>query len=105
MRRQGFTEWEKPKDKAREAGVCFVYAYAAVCGLQALSGRFVALGKMKGDTPSEVQAEPEPETGEATAPDTAAASARHTPQPIVKRATATKRQQDWLPKKRRSSWL
>ena len=47
--RRGFTYWDKPKSKAREAGVCFVYAYAAVCGLQALSGRFVALGKAKAD--------------------------------------------------------
>ena len=45
VRRQGFTEWEKPK-AAHEAGVCFVYAYAAVCGLQAMSGRYVALGKI-----------------------------------------------------------
>ena len=45
VRRQGFTEWEKPK-AAHEAGVCFVYAYAAVCGLQAMSGRYVALGKL-----------------------------------------------------------
>ncbi|MFY9293346.1 MAG: terminase gpA endonuclease subunit [Methylorubrum rhodinum] len=44
-RRQGFTEWEKPK-AAHEAGVCFVYAYVAVCGLQAMSGRYVALGRM-----------------------------------------------------------
>ena len=47
--RRGFTYWDKPKSKAREAGVCFVYAYAAVCGLQALSGRFVALGKAKAE--------------------------------------------------------
>ncbi|PVE22842.1 terminase [Microvirga sp. KLBC 81] len=45
VRRQGFTEWEKPK-AAHEAGVCFVYAYAAVCGLQAMSGRYVAMGKL-----------------------------------------------------------
>ena len=45
VRRQGFTEWKKPK-AAHEAGVCFVYAYAAVCGLQAMSGRYVALGKL-----------------------------------------------------------
>ncbi len=46
VRRQGFTEWEKPKEKAREAGVCFVYAYAAVCGLQAKHALFVATGSM-----------------------------------------------------------
>lgn len=44
VRRQGFTEWEKPK-AAHEAGVCFVYAYVAVCGLQAMHGRYVALGR------------------------------------------------------------
>jgi phage terminase large subunit GpA-like protein len=43
--RRGFTEWEKPK-AAHEAGVCFVYAYAALCGLQAMSGRYVAMGKV-----------------------------------------------------------
>jgi phage terminase large subunit GpA-like protein len=43
-RRQGYTEWEKPK-AAHEAGVCLVYAYAAVAGLQAMSGRYVTMGK------------------------------------------------------------
>jgi len=33
-RRGGYTEWEKPA-KPHEAGVCLVYAYTAVCGLQA----------------------------------------------------------------------
>ena len=55
VRRQGFTEWEKPK-AAHEAGVCFVYAYAAVCGLQALSGRYVALGKVKDEPAAEAAA-------------------------------------------------
>jgi phage terminase large subunit GpA-like protein len=55
VRRQGYTEWEKPK-AAHEAGVCLVYAYAAVCGLQAMSGRYVAVGKMP-----EVLAETAPE--------------------------------------------
>lgn len=45
MRKGGFTEWEKPKAKPHEVGVCLVYAYAAVCGLQALNARFVAMGK------------------------------------------------------------
>lgn len=44
LRKQGFTEWVKPK-AAHEAGVCLVYAYAAVCGLQAQSARYVAFGK------------------------------------------------------------
>ena len=33
----------KPK-AAREAGACFVYAYAAVTGLQAIHPRYVAMG-------------------------------------------------------------
>ncbi|GJE45934.1 terminase gpA endonuclease subunit [Methylobacterium soli] len=45
VRRQGYTEWVKPK-AAHEVGVCFVYAYVAVCGLQALSGRYVVMGRM-----------------------------------------------------------
>ncbi len=51
-RRQGFTEWDKP-NVPREVGVCFVYAYAAVCGLQALSGKFVAAGRMPEPTDDE----------------------------------------------------
>lgn len=37
---KGFTYWFKPKDKAHEAGVCFVYAYAALCGLQETGARY-----------------------------------------------------------------
>jgi terminase, large subunit len=51
VRRQGFTEWEKPK-AAREAGVRFVYAYAAVTGLQAMHPRYVALGKQAAVEPN-----------------------------------------------------
>lgn len=43
-RGQQYTVWVKPSE-AHEAGVCFVYAYAAVCGLQALSGKYVKLGE------------------------------------------------------------
>jgi len=34
-RKGGFTEWDKPA--GNEAGVCLVYAFAAVCGLQTLN--------------------------------------------------------------------
>jgi hypothetical protein len=51
VRRQGFTEWEKLK-AAREAGVCFVYAYAAVTGLQAIHPRYVAMGKQAAVEPN-----------------------------------------------------
>jgi terminase, large subunit len=40
VRKGGFTEWVKPKE-SHEAGVCFVYAYAAVCGLQQADQRFL----------------------------------------------------------------
>lgn len=102
-RRQGFTEWEKPK-KPREVGVCFVYAYAAVCGLQAMSGRYVALGKVKGDlaapeveplavaTADTTDDEPKPKQHQPAIKVTQAA-------PVVKR-----RAPEWLPK-RRSKWL
>lgn len=82
VRRQGFTEWEKPK-AAHEAGVCFVYAYVAVCGLQALSRHFVAHGTMTGDETAAAQPAP-PTTDPA-------------PQTIAPR-------KKWIPK-RRSSWL
>jgi phage terminase large subunit GpA-like protein len=55
VHRLGYTEWRKPKG-SHEAGVCFVYAYAAVCGLQAMSGRFVAVGMPLSEAP------PVPET-------------------------------------------
>ncbi|WP_366656611.1 terminase gpA endonuclease subunit [Fodinicurvata sp. EGI_FJ10296] len=44
INRKGFTEWIKPRG-AHEAGVCFVYAYAALCGLQTISPRFVTAVK------------------------------------------------------------
>lgn len=40
---KGHPEWEKAG--VREVGVCWVYAYVAVTGLQALSRRFVAMGR------------------------------------------------------------
>ena len=49
---KGHTDWDKRG--VREAGVCWVYAYAAVTGLQAASGRAVALGR----APAEVEPEP-----------------------------------------------
>ncbi|WP_366655336.1 terminase gpA endonuclease subunit [Fodinicurvata sp. EGI_FJ10296] len=47
VNRHGYTEWIKPKG-AHEAGVCFVYAYVALCGLQAVSQRFVNAVKTDG---------------------------------------------------------
>jgi terminase, large subunit len=40
IRKGGFTEWMKPKE-SHEAGVCLVYAYAAVCGVQQVDRRFL----------------------------------------------------------------
>jgi phage terminase large subunit GpA-like protein len=40
VRRGGFTEWSKPGE-AHEAGVCLVYAYAALCGLQQVDRKFL----------------------------------------------------------------
>ncbi|MGI3900534.1 MAG: terminase gpA endonuclease subunit [Janthinobacterium lividum] len=57
---KGHTEWDKRG--VREVGVCWVYAYAAVTGLQAMSGRFVAMGR------APVEAEPLAETASAPAP-------------------------------------
>ncbi len=115
-RKGGFTEWDKPS-KPREAWVCLVYAYAAVCGLQALSSRYVALGKVK-DEPGPPSMEMEPGDGAAAAavrlaqileaagkPD--AQPHRHQPQVQVTqpKPAAPKRVQEWLPKRRRSPWL
>ncbi|MBP2310508.1 terminase [Azospirillum melinis] len=36
-----YTVWDKPKDKAHEAGVCLVYAYAAAVGLQTLNKKWL----------------------------------------------------------------
>jgi phage terminase large subunit GpA-like protein len=109
-RRQGFTEWDKPK-KPREVGVCLVYAYAAVCGLQALSGRYVAMGKAvaaepvaaNDNAPTEAEAEQAPTP---VAPQPAAQKQRHQPTLKVTQPdrAAAKRAPEWIPK-RRSKWL
>lgn len=103
--RLGFTEWQKPK-AAHEAGVCFVYAYVAVCGLQAMSGRYVALGKL-----------PEVQEGSGTAtegdePAEAAAQAATAPAPadapravVVQRADTPKARAPEPVRKRQSKWL
>ena len=102
VRRQGFTEWEKPK-AAHEGGVCFVYAYVAVCGLQAMSGRYVALGKMP-------ERDEEAEDLEPTV-DGAPAPAKPEPPPpppreVVAKRIPTPKAPEWQPpRKRRSSWL
>lgn len=94
-RRQGFTEWEKPKAKAREAGVCFVYAYAAVCGLQAMSGRYVAMGKVKDEgeavTPPVVENRVPPPTPLLPGP-----SHRNAPSGAPARPGLKKRRSSWL---------
>ena len=51
VHRLGYTEWVKPK-AAHEVGVCFVYAYAAVCGLQSLNSYFVAKGRVTAPEPA-----------------------------------------------------
>jgi phage terminase large subunit GpA-like protein len=94
VRRKGFTEWEKPK-AAHEVGVCFVYAYAAVCGLQSMSGRYVAMGKTPQEhapTDDVIQPQPSPETPAET-PD----------QPGRRRIDDRPRPKRIL--KRQSSWL
>ena len=62
---KGYTDWDKRG--VREVGVCWVYAYVAVTGLQAASGRAVALGR----APAEI----EPDPAEAVAVEPAEASA------------------------------
>ncbi len=104
VRRQGFTEWDKPK-VPREAGVCFVYAYVAMCGLQSVSRRYVALGKMPNATepPDTAVAVEEPDEAlpiAAAAPVVPAAPApRPTPPPPPPAPAAA------TPRIRRSSWL
>lgn len=96
VRRQGFTEWDKPK-VAREAGVCFVYAYVAVCGLQALSGRYVAMGRApeRDDEPEENGAPP----AQALPP-----AAKPVPPPTSQQPAAPPAAQPTV-RIRRSSWL
>lgn len=106
VRRQGFTEWDKPK-VPREAGVCFVYAYVAMCGLQSVSRHYVALGKMPNATepPDTAVAVEEPDEAPpivATAPAAPAAPApapRPAPPPPPPAPAAA------APRIRRSSWL
>jgi phage terminase large subunit GpA-like protein len=109
--RKNFTYWDKPHGKAREVGVCFVYAYAAVCGLQALSGRYVAMGKIKDDLESS-DAGPVASGSDDAARSLPAAhqqlppSSHHHPQPKVSggKSATPKRTPEWIPK-RRSGWL
>lgn len=54
VRRGGFTEWVKPA-AAHEAGVCGIYAYSAVCGLQQVDRKYlkaVELGKAVIEAPA-----------------------------------------------------
>lgn len=77
-----FTVWVKPKE-AHEAGVCFVYAYAAVAGLQSLSGMFVSLARATAPDPSAGAPTPaEPPAGDTIAAAIARAK-RMTQQPAA----------------------
>ncbi len=66
VNRKGFTEWIKPRG-AHEAGVCFVYAYAALCGLQTISPRFVTA--LKAEPKPTPDPTPSPATGQTEVPD------------------------------------
>ncbi len=94
-RRQGFTEWDKPK-KPREVGVCFVYAYAAVCGLQALSSRFVALGKVKSEDASEPVPAPTEKRSQPASTLSVAAVKPAAPSPERSQNPAPRRRSTWL---------
>ena len=91
VRRKGFTEWEKPR-AAHEAGVCFVYAYAAVCGLQNMSGRYVALGKVK----DEDAPEPEPTVAEKRGQPAIVPAPRPASEAPRPQAPAARRRSGWL---------
>ena len=64
-----YTDWDKKG--VREVGVCFVYAYVAVCGLQAQNGRFLDLSKVTdvASAPSAPDTQPAPEHTEMAQPD------------------------------------
>jgi terminase, large subunit len=89
VRKQGYTEWVKPK-AAHEVGVCFVYAYSAVCGLQALSGRYVATGK---PITEDIRPEPQGETQVQNPPAPASQPEQKPPSRLRARSV------------RRSSWM
>lgn len=61
VRKGSFTEWTKPKE-AHEAGVCLVYSYAAVCGLQTLDRKF--LRALEAGKPVIVEAPTEEKAGQ-----------------------------------------
>lgn len=92
IRKGGYSEWVKPRE-AHEAGVCLVYAYAAVCGLQSSSRRWVeATENRKGaETPQE-----EPKIPEKKRIEEPRAHIHHMPPP--------KKKSDWL-NGRGKNWL
>ncbi len=89
-RRGGYTEWDKPKGKPHEAGVCLVYAYAAVCGLQSMNRAWtMALEAEK--KPTAPASEPEPDDQAAPVSEAVAAPAVPPPVPAQNPKTATRR--------------
>ena len=86
-------EWEKRG--VREVGVCWVYAYVAVTGLQAMSGKAVALGK----APAEIPPEPAETTDDTPiAAETVPAAPQVTPAPAIPAGPQVIRQD--VPKRR-----
>lgn len=104
--RLGYTEWAKPK-AAHEAGVCFVYAYAAVCGLQSQSRRYVALGKMPDapERPDTATAAEEPDEALPVADAAPVAPAAPAPAPRPAPPPPPPAPAAAPPRIRRSSWL
>jgi len=99
-RKQGFTEWVKPK-AAHEAGVCFVYAYAALCGLQAMSGRYVAMGK----APEPIEEQPSAATKEQSATDAPTVASEPQRQPTKTGVAEKKLKQMFSRRVSRSSFV
>lgn len=85
IRKGGFTEWVKPKE-AHEAGVCLVYAYAAVCGLQTLDRKYlkaVELGKAVIETPAP-ERKPDAEVPQESAEEAPEAAKPEPEKPVVR---------------------
>jgi phage terminase large subunit GpA-like protein len=92
VRKGGFTEWVKPS-AAHEAGVCLVYAYAAVCGLQQVDRKFlkaVELGKAVIEAPAP-ESKPDAEMSQQSAEETAEIPPAPAPEQPVVRAIGEKK--------------
>ncbi|MRI57421.1 hypothetical protein D8770_26315 [Methylobacterium sp. DB1607] len=81
-----------------KASVCFVYAYVAVCGLQAMSGRYVAMGRMpERDEADPAEAEsPAAQAPAAAPPPSARPPVPPTPPPAPRTAPPPRRRSSWL---------